>query len=158
MLRPEISKADEKDLPQIHCLQRLAFYENGIRYKDPNMPPLPQTLDEFIEEARYNTILKAVIDGRIIGSVRGSQTEDSCHISRVIVHPDYQNQGVGHLLIYAIEREFNVSVFELVTGHLDEKNISFYKKLGYVVHEGQIDKVTDTLNFIHMSKRVKADL
>ena len=51
--------------------------------------------------------LKAVEDGRIIGSVRGNVLDpDSVYIGRLIVHPDYQNQGIGTKLLKTIEARY----------------------------------------------------
>ena len=149
-MRLEILKALENDLPEILALQYLAFRENAVRYNDFNIPPLVQTLDELIEEAKSHVILKAVVDGKIIGSVRGCRRPDHCYIGRLIVHPDFQNQGIGRKLLYAIEDEFGAGRYELTTGHLDDKNISLYIKLGYAVCERE--KISDNLYFIHMRK------
>ncbi|MDR1954838.1 MAG: GNAT family N-acetyltransferase [Candidatus Methanoplasma sp.] len=153
----EILKACENDLPEILILQRLAFRENAIRYDDPDIPPIHQTLDELAEESRGQLFLKAVCEGKIIGTARGRLEGDVCRISKVIVHPDHQNRGIGHELIAAIENEFDVSAFVLRTGHLDEKNISLYKKLGYVV-EGDLEKITEHLWFVHMRKQIEKNV
>ena len=147
----EIARADENDLPEILDLQRLAFFDAGIRYNDPDTPPLPQTLDELIEESAGQVFFKAVYDGMIIGTVRGRLDGDVCRISKVMVHPGHQNRGVGRRLMAAIENEFNVQVFELRTGHLDEKNISLYGKLGYAL-TGDKERITQNLWFVRMRK------
>jgi GNAT superfamily N-acetyltransferase len=151
----EISKADECDLPEILDLQKLAFQENVIRYNDHDIPPITQTLEEFVEESKEHLILKAVRGGSIVGSVRGSRTADGCLVSRLFVHPSHQNRGIGHRLMRAIEAEFDVPVFELVTGHLDDKNISLYKNLGYEMTDGEMEKITDNLYFLRMRKIVR---
>jgi len=149
----EILRASEKDMQEILDLQKLAFQENAVRYDDPDIPPLIQTLDEFVEKAKGYTILKAVIDGKTVGSVKGLQNGDRCRISNLIVHPDHWNHGIGHGLLEAIEKEFDADVYELVTGYRDDKNISLYEKHGYRMTEGYFEKVTEKLYFIHMSKR-----
>ena len=146
----KILKSNENDLPEILELQKLCFSENAIRYNDPNIPPLKQTLDELIEEAKSHVILKAVDGAKIIGSVRGCRKTDHCYIGRLIVHPDYQNQGIGRRLMAAMENEFGDSVFELTAGHLDDKNISLYQKLGYKTYG--TEKISDNLSFVLMRK------
>jgi len=132
-------------------LQKLAFYDNSIRYNDPNMPPLPQTLEELTEESKGQLFLKAVRDGKIIGTVRGGLDGDVCRVSKVMVLPDHQNQGIAHKLLEAIENEFNVQIFELKTGYLDDKNIHLYEKMGYVM-TGEKFWETKTLCFVRMRK------
>jgi len=142
----------KEDLPEILELQRLAFFENSLRYgNDPNMPPLPQTLDELTKESEGQIFIKAIIDGAIVGTARGRMDGDICRISKMMVHPDHQNKGIGHLLMNAIEGEFDAWVFELRTGHLDDKNISLYEKMGYFL-TGEKEQITDTLWFVRMRK------
>ena len=145
-----IQHANTNDLPEILDLQKLAFHENAMRYNDFNIPPLTQTIDELTRESKSHVILKAVIDNKIIGSVRSCQKDDYAYIGRLIVHPDYQNQGIGRRLMIAIENEFDVPKYKLTTGHLDDKNIELYSKLGYKI--GEKEKISENLYFIHMEK------
>ena len=84
--------------------------------------------------------------------MRGCEKEDYAFIEKLIVHPDYQNQGIGKKLMSAIENELETKIFRLFTGYLDEKNISLYSKLGYVIY-GEQEQVSPTLSFIRMEKR-----
>jgi len=148
----EITEVDKEDLPEILELQRLAFFENSLRYgNDPKMPPLPQTLDELTEESEGQKFIKAVIDGVIVGTARGCMDGEICRISKMMVHPDHQNKGIGSKLMISIEKEFDARIFELRTGHLDEKNISLYEKMGYAL-TGEREQITDTLWFVRMRK------
>jgi ribosomal protein S18 acetylase RimI-like enzyme len=139
-----IQHANQNDLTEILALQKLAYQENAIRYNDTGIPPLTQTLDELTADAKNHIILKAVTDGVIIGSVRACEHDGYVLIERLIVHPDYQNQGIGRKLMTAIEQEFDTPVFRLFTGHLDDKNISLYSKLGYTVY-GDEERISSNL-------------
>lgn len=147
-----IQHANQNDLAEILALQRLAYQENIARYHDENIPPMTETLDEITEQSKSHTFLKAVIDGEIVGSVRGCEQDGVTHIERLFVHPSRQNQGIGRRLITAIEQEFDTPVFRLFTGHLDDKNISLYSKLGYVIY-GEKEQITPTLFFVKMEKK-----
>jgi ribosomal protein S18 acetylase RimI-like enzyme len=146
-----IQHASQNDLAEILALQKLAYQENAVRYNDPCIPPLMQTLNDLTEEARSYIFLKAVAEDTIIGSVRGCKHDGYAVIERLFVHPEYQNRGVGRKLMAAIEQELDTPVFRLFTGHLDDKNISLYYKLGYVIC-GDITHVSPNLSFIHMEK------
>ena len=150
MIFIHLSKADKDDLPEILALQKLAFYENSVRYNDVNIQPLTQTLSDITEEAKTHIFLKATVDGKIVGSVRGILRDDHAYIGKLIVHPDYQNRGIGRKLMLAVESEFDTTKFELGTGHLDTKNIAFYTKLGYEIYAKE--KVSESLFFIRMRK------
>ncbi len=127
-----ISEAVPSDAAEILELQKKAFYPQGVLYGDFTLPPLVQTLEELTEDFKAGVFLKAMRDGELVGSVRGCAQGDTCHISRLFVHPDHQNKGIGKKLMRAIEEKFkNVRRYELFTGHKSEKSLMLYKKLGY---------------------------
>lgn len=130
--RITIREASEQDAAGILAIQKLAFHGQGILYNDLTLPPLVQTMEELVHDFRTHAFLKALSDGRIVGSVRGRCEGDTCFISRLIVHPDYQNKGIGKKLMRAIENKFNgASRYELFTGDKSEKNLALYGMLGY---------------------------
>ena len=145
-----IEIAERIDLEEILKLQKLAYQENAVRYNDEFIPPLTQTLDNLYEEAESSTILKVVTDDLIVGSIRGVLKDGTCILSRLFVHPNYQNRGLGRKLIEAIEKQFSVERYEIYTGHLDDKNLALYEKLGY--KRFKTNKFTDSLEFIYLEK------
>ncbi len=96
-------------------------------------------------------VLKAINNGRIVGSVRAHTDGGTCFIGRLIVHPNYQNQGIGTALMMRIERHFSsVDRYELFTGHKSERNRYLYAKLGYV--EFRREQVSANLTFVFLEK------
>jgi ribosomal protein S18 acetylase RimI-like enzyme len=147
----EIIKATKEDLRIILELQKLAYQSEARIYYDFTIPPLLQTIEEVEDQFRNHIFLKAVLNDKIIGSVRATETAGTCHIGRLIVHPDNQNHGIGRRLMQEIEKNFkNSNRFELFTGSLSYKNISFYKKLGYKVFK--FEKISDTFELAYMEK------
>ncbi|MDD5747208.1 MAG: GNAT family N-acetyltransferase, partial [Candidatus Omnitrophica bacterium] len=92
-----------------------------------------QTLEELKSQFNTHTILKAVLDAKIIGSVRAYKKDGTCYIGRLAVHPDMQNQGIGTALMKEIEKQYAVKRYELFVGTKSENNIRLYQKLGYKV-------------------------
>ena len=130
----EILSVEEKDLSEILKLQKLCYLEYAVRYDNFSIPPLTQDLESIKSDCRNSIILKAIIGQNIIGSVRAYVKDKTCYIDRLIVHPNYQNKGIGSTLLFAIENRFpGAERYELFTGHKDEKNLYFYKKQGYAV-------------------------
>ncbi|MBN1122523.1 MAG: GNAT family N-acetyltransferase [Anaerolineae bacterium] len=128
-----IEEAAAEDAADILALQKLAFTGEAEIYGDQNIPPLTQTLDSLTADFSRYTFLKASLDGCIVGSVRADEQNGTCYIGRLIVDPECQNRGIGKQLMAAIESAFShVDRYELFTGHLSERNLYFYKKLGYV--------------------------
>jgi GNAT superfamily N-acetyltransferase len=105
------------------------------------------------------TFLKAMVDTRmgdcpcssIAGSVRAYLSEGTCFVGRLIVHPELQNQGIGTRLMNEIEHLFSHAArFELFTGHLSERNLYLYNKLGY--RPFKRERITDALTLVYLEK------
>ena len=111
-----------------------------------------QTLDEIKAEFKNYYFLKAVDDGKTIGSVRARISEPgTCYIGRLIVHPDFQNQGIGTALMDEIEKIFHeCERWELMTGHLSKKNVKLYENLGYNIFKAE--ELTPDLNLVYFEK------
>lgn len=130
----EISSATTADLPEIFILQKCAFQSEGELTGDFSIQPLTQTLDELKVEFARGFALKAVPvrdPSRIIGSIRGHISKGALHVGRLIVHPDFQNQGLDARLLSEIERFHPYPLYLLFTAALNVKNQNLYKKQGY---------------------------
>jgi GNAT superfamily N-acetyltransferase len=102
------------------------------------------------KDNKKKLILKVVKGDKVIGSVRAFKKDDSCCIEKLMVHPDYQNRGIGKVLIKEIEDCFDCGRYELFTGHLSEKNLELYEKLGY--QRIKTERVSDGLDIIYLEK------
>jgi len=146
-----IERAVIIDMEEILALQKLAYRSEAEIYNDFSIPPLLQTLEEIKEEFRDQVFLKAIVNGKIIGSVRAYQNEEACYIGKLIIEPESQNQGIGTRLLYEIEGAFKLSKrYKLFTGHKSVKNICLYQKAGYKVYKQE--KITDNINFVYLEK------
>ncbi len=146
-----IKPATISDAEEILSLQKLAYQSEAEIYNDFNIPPLNQSLEEIKDEFDDKIFLKAVVDERIIGSVRAFVEQKTCYIGKLIVHPDFQNQGTGTKMMNEIEKFFNKAKrFELFTGHKSKRNIYLYQKLGY--RRFRTEKITDNLELIYLEK------
>jgi phosphoribosylanthranilate isomerase len=126
-----IQKVRKGDLEEVLALQKLAYQSEAELNNDFNIPPLTQTLEEIRAEFRQALFLKAMDGDKIIGSVRAYEKGGTCHIGRLIVHPDYQNRGIGSMLLKAVEGKFDCQRFELFTSERSERNLYLYVKFGY---------------------------
>jgi len=146
-----IKRARVEDAATILNLQKLAYLSEAQIYNNDSIPPLTQTLEEIRAEFDHQIFLKALIDGRIIGSVRAFQTQETCHIGRLVVHPDFQNRGIGSRLMDEIEAIFEKAKrFKLFTGDNSERNLYLYQKLGY--REIQRQKFQGNLVLVYLQK------
>jgi ribosomal protein S18 acetylase RimI-like enzyme len=129
-MKVEIASID--DLTEILELQIRAYQSEAAIYNDYSIEPLIETSLELQEQFKHKTFLKAVLDGKIVGSVRGYSKEETVHIGRLAVESDFQNQGMGTQLIRSIEAYFpNAKRYELLTGNKSINNLRLYNNLGY---------------------------
>jgi ribosomal protein S18 acetylase RimI-like enzyme len=150
----EIEIAGLSDAQAILGLQRVAYQSEARLYEGTELPPLTESLDEILAEFGQLTFLKAVLGSRIIGSVRACMCGDTCSIRRLIVHPCFQNQGLGTQLLEEAERRFpDARRYELFTGHRSADNIRLYQRLGY--RECRREEITAWLTLVYLEK-VKA--
>jgi ribosomal protein S18 acetylase RimI-like enzyme len=148
-----IIPATRADLPEILALQKLAYQSEAKLNNDFTIPQLTQTKPELEEEYNETTILKAVANGNLVGSVRGRPENGTCHIGRVIVHPAWQNCGIGSRLMAAIEGRFpEAERFELFTSERSSRNLYLYQQLGYLPFRQE--KLGERVTLIYLEKNV----
>ncbi len=130
-----IQKAELAHANKILEIQKLAFQSEAAIHNNYTIPPLVQTIESLKEDFSDYHFYIAKIGKNIVGSVKVKLVENNIlWIGRLVVHPYYQNQGIGKKLMQFIEDTFkHVSAFELFTAEKSIRNISLYQKLGYVI-------------------------
>lgn len=129
-----VTTAEFRDLPEILAIQKLAFYDVAKFYNNYKLGPLQVTLEEMESRFKFYTYYKIVIDGQIVASLRVKISGNVCKIENVVVHPLYQNRGLGKQLLNFVEDHYpDITLFALFTGKDTPKNVEFYEKLGYCI-------------------------
>ena len=147
----KIEEANINDLPEILKIQKIAFQSEAELYNNFNIQPLRQTLEEIEKEFNSSLFLKAILEDKIIGSVRSNVEANICCINKLIVLPEYQNMGIGKKLVLTLHKKNNfVKKYKIATGNKSKKNIYLYQKLGYkIIKEG---KFHDGVTAVFMEK------
>lgn len=148
----EIIRAEEADLAAILQIQYTAFRREAEVFNDYAIEPLLQTEADLLREFSYRVFLKAVHDGRLIGSVRVHNEGDTVYVGKLIVHPDHQNKGLGRRLLEAAEICFPNTRCELNAAKRMDKNTKLYMRCGYVPFKEVKDESGRI--FIYMEKHV----
>lgn len=147
--------ADLDDLDEILRLQKECYKQEAEIYNDFTIPPMTQNINSLRIEWQKGIVIKAEKNGQIIGSVRAELVGNICKIGKLIVKPDFQNQGIGKKLMTEIENLFdNCSIYELFTGDKSEKNLTLYRKLGYI--DFKTEQIDDNLKLIYLQKQNNA--
>lgn len=153
-----ILKATAADAREILALQKLVFREEAELYDDWEIPPLTQTLEDLQREMQEQVFLKALLGTQIIGAVRARLEEITCHIGRLMVHPEWQRCGIGTRLMKEIEARFPVvRRFEVFTGSRSEGNIRLYRRLGYEPFVSLATSPKLTLVYLQKRQQVAPD-
>ncbi len=121
-------------------------------YNDYQIPPLQQTLEHLQSEYQTHQILTATAEKRIVGSVRAHSDGGVCYIGRLIVHPEFQHQGIGSRLLQTIEEQISSPIYELFTGSRSENNLKLYMRRGY--KEARRTQVSPALELIFLQKHM----
>lgn len=149
----DIAKAEAYDLEIILDLQKECYLIEAEIYNDYNIPPLTQDIESLKKEFEVTTILKAIIDKKIIGSIRGYIKNETLYIGKLIVKREYQNQGIGQQLLITMESFFcNYKRSEIFTGFKSLKNLYLYDKLGY--KKFNCHKIDNNLTIIFLEKMI----
>ena len=128
-----LSTATAADASEILALQKIVYQNEAEMYDDWTLTPLKQTLEEMKHDFTSKTFVKAVVGGKIIGSVRGYMEGDTAHLGRLVLHPFFWRQGIGMRLVTEIEQRFPMAKrFETFTGHKSKHTMEPYENLGYL--------------------------
>ncbi|MFJ8262063.1 GNAT family N-acetyltransferase [Rummeliibacillus sp. NPDC094406] len=154
MLTVEIKRPRIENIKELNHFFRLVitdtFTKEGIGEKLDDIEDEIEAKEKYLEsdfesngENRY--FLIALYDDKIIGSIEyGPASELICNctknalknlieIGTVFVHPDYQSNGVGNLLLnsmYITLQQRGIEEFCLDSGYIRAQNI-WKKKFGY---------------------------
>ena len=147
-----ISQATIDDAEEVLALIKRAFAPVAELYRDPEFPPLTESLASHRDCYSVRTVLKATdAAGHIVGTVQGEARDDACYVARLAVDPAWQRRGVARALAAALEDAFpDTKRFELFTGHLSEETLALYRSLGY--RETLREVVDDRLTVVWMEK------
>ncbi|MEI7939029.1 MAG: GNAT family N-acetyltransferase [Verrucomicrobiota bacterium] len=95
--------------------------------------------------------VKAVVNGKIIGSIRGYAMDGSAYLSRLNVHPYFRGRGIGRRLLEEIEQVFpHVNRFEIKTGHRSKRNLFQLAKRGFEAFK--TEPFTPIITWVYLQK------
>ena len=147
--RMVIERASVADAPEILALQKIVYQNEAEIYNDFSLTPLTQTLLQLTADFETRTFIKAMVSGKIIGSVRGWMEGDTAHLGRLIVHPHFWKRGIGTRLVSEIEAAFpQAHRFETFTGQKSTHTMEPYQRLGYApFRQEKVSELRDRVYF-----------
>jgi ech hydrogenase subunit C len=150
-----IGRATALDAPEILALQKIVYQNEAEMYDDWTLSPLKQTLEEMRRDFDSRVFIKAVVGGKIVGSVRGYMVEGgTAHVTRLIVHPYFWKRGIGTRLVREIESCFpEARRFETFMGDRSRHTMEPYQRLGYA--QFKQEKVTEHRGRVYLERERK---
>ena len=149
----KIEIATKQDVPALLDLQRKAFGPLCEELGWNDAPPLTESVEHTYEEFEGCTTLKVQNqEGLIIGSVNGTVTDGSLYIGRLMVLPEYQQQGIGKQLFREIQSRLPHSRAWLCTCQQVRPTYEFYLREGFKPYKSE--EVGPGLTWVYMEKRI----
>ena len=151
----EITKASFNDLQLLHDIQIRSFRPLLDKYKDYDMNPGNETIDQIIR--RYNqdftTYWLIKNQGKTIGGVRIINKGSGCYrVSSIFILPSEQGKGIVQKTFKLLEDFYTDSKrWELDTILQEKGHCYLYQKIGYR-KTGKIEKIKDDMTIIYYEK------
>ena len=112
------------DLPEVECIDRLAFpslWQNSI-----------DALTKAFKQTGISTV--ALLNGKIVGYQISTSMTVYGHLARLAVHPEFQRKGIAFILVYDLLRRFEKREFWRITVNTQSNNVpslNLYKKFHF---------------------------
>lgn len=151
-----IDEAAAADVPAMLTLQKLVYQSEAEIYGDTAAPYLVQSPEELKNDLASMRFFRAMMNDKMIGSVRSFSEKGTCYISRLMVDHVYEHHGVGRALVERVEKHFGGDKrFEIFTFRKNKRNIIFFQGLGFRIFKAE--KVSDVKEKVYMEKHGKAE-
>lgn len=146
-----IEIATINDVPALLALQRKAFGPQCVELGFEDAAPMTEGIEEARKEFEQCLTLKIENEeGVIIGSVRGNVSEGSLYIGRLMVDPDYQQNGLGKRLFLDIQARLPHQRAWLCTCQQVPAPYEFYLRQGFKPFKQE--SVGPGLTWVYMEK------
>jgi tRNA (guanine37-N1)-methyltransferase len=136
----DVRAAVRADAGELLTLQRACWLQEQQANPGLTVWALQESLDDVVAWLGEWTTLVLRRGVRMVGAARGRVDGDTWEVGRVMVAPDVQGQGLGRLLLGAIEAAapIDVASYTLFTGAGSTRNQRMYRKAGYR-HCGEVE-------------------
>lgn len=143
-----ILKTKKEDEREIYELQKLVYEQEADKF---GISPLKQSLAEIHVDFQKCTVLKAIMNDKIVGSIRAYLSNGAAHIEKLIIHPENKNLGIENELLRQIEKCFNVQRYDVTVVDKDKSDLKVYQQAGYKIYSAK--DVSDDVIIVNLEKR-----
>ncbi len=149
----EVRPAVPADAGELFVLQRACWVQEQQANPEARVPALHESLDDVRRWLPEWTVLTLRRHGRLVAAARARLEGEVWDVGRLMVAADLQGQGLGRLLLEAVESAAPpaATTYSLFTGAGSLDNQRFYKRAGYRLR-GEEPGVPGA---VRMTKRVR---
>lgn len=147
-------RATVSDAETLIDVRNKSFYADYVRYGE--CPGYNISKEHMVQMILDRVSYKIIWDKKVIGNITvRADKNNAYYIGCLCIIPDYQNKGAGQKAIKFVESQFpDAKVWTLETPSDKERNIHFYKKMGYsIVKEFK----NGSVKLVLFEKKVKAE-
>lgn len=140
-----VRKAVEEDIPQIIDAAKETFWQYAKNAGITSLvEPLQESYQDLKEDIENKLVLVAILDGKVAGSVRVQiNSDNTAYLSRLGVRLAYQNNGVGKILLNAVDNymmKLGVKNLYLHTASRLFSLVKFYYGRGFYIESTTKDR------------------
>jgi len=131
-----VTEASRRHLGDLLAVQHRAFGRVARSFGiDPEvLPPLRECVEDLylLLSTGMRFFVASAPDGRVVGGVRGEETDGTVEIGRLVVDDGFERRGIATALMDALECSFpQADRFSLFTGAEAVEPLSLYRSRGY---------------------------
>ncbi len=145
------ARAQLPDAAAIHALRKAAGQMEAVLQGDDTLPVLQESLEQLRLDFERKFFFKAVVNGKVIGSIAGRLDGKTVNVDGLAVHPYFQNTGVAVSLLIEIEEGFKgIKQFETFVGNKNQRLLQDLVEMGY--REFKTEVFTPKTTWIYLRK------
>lgn len=148
-------RAKIDDLEKILELQRIAFQDLLIKYRDYETSPATETKENIENKLRqkFTYFYYIFLNDTIVGAVRVVDKKDGSRkrVAPIFILKEYRNKGIAQKVFSEIERIHGEYNWKLDTIFQEKGNCYLYEKLGYK-RIGNLEKINDKMDIVYYIK------
>ncbi len=157
IMNVKIIKADIQDLQLLHDMQIESFKPLLEKYKDYDMSPGNETIEQIIRRYNQNFTTYWLIKrhNKTVGGVRVISKGNGCYrISPIFILPSEQGKGISKETFRLLEEFYQDSrLWELDTILEEVGNCYLYEKIGYK-KTGRLKNIKDGMTIVYYEKPI----
>lgn len=138
-----IRRATDADAPSVFSILQSSFHEYADITGQVRLEALAETVEDIKKEIAEKAVYIAVIDDRIVGTVRLDIHEDTAYLSRFAVDHESRNIGIGKALMNVVDKFLISKGVKRVTLHTASRHnvlMRFYYGRGFFVEAIETDR------------------